>query len=227
MAGAPGGFVLLPRLRQQVIQTAHRLHQMGWVANHDGNVSVRLKGDRLLITATATSKRDIDEASLLVVDMQGRVLEGRKRPFSELELHIACYRARPEANVVLHSHAPFATAFGLAGRELAPVAIPEIVVSLGDRIPTVPRRMPKDPEGRDLVAQYAAEYDAFLVAGNGVFTLGDDLTQALLRMELVEHYAKILHATTAIGPVEPLAPKDVQTLLEARKKAGLGPKTRP
>ena len=218
------GLLPLPKLRAQVIQTSKRLHEMGWVANHDGNVSVRLRGDRLLITATAMSKRDIDDASLLVVDMQGRVLEGRKKPFSELELHIACYRARPEVNCVLHSHAPFATAFGLVGRELAPIAIPEIVVSLGDRIPTLMRRMPKDPEGPEFVAQYAALYDAMLVSGNGVLTLGDDLTQALLRMELVEHYAKILHAAGPLGTIEPIAPADVQKLLEARKKAGLGPR---
>lgn len=218
------GLLPLPKLRAQVIQTSKRLHEMGWVANHDGNVSVRLRGDRLLITATAMSKRDIDEASLLVVDLQGRVLEGRKKPFSELELHIACYRARPEVNCVLHSHAPFATAFGLVGRELAPIAIPEIVVSLGDRIPTLMRRMPKDPEGPEFVAQYAALYDAMLLSGNGVLTLGDDLTQALLRMELVEHYAKILHAVGPLGTIEPIAPADVQKLLEARKKAGLGPR---
>lgn len=220
------GFVALPKLKAQLIATSRRLHEMGWVANHDGNVSVRLRGDRLLITATAMSKRDIDDASLLVVDMQGRVLEGRKKPFSELELHIACYRARPEVSCVLHSHAPYATAFGLVGKELSPIAIPEMVVSLGDRVPTVSRRMPKDPEGPVLVGQYAAVYDAMLLSGNGVLTLGDDLSQALLRMELVEHYAKILHATCALGAVEPLAPADVQKLLEARKKAGLGPRPR-
>ena len=110
------------------------------------------------------------------------------------------------------------------GRELAPIAIPEIVVSLGDRIPTLMRRMPKDPEGPEFVAQYAALYDAMLLSGNGVLTLGDDLTQALLRMELVEHYAKILHAAGPLGTIEPIAPADVQKLLEARKKAGLGPR---
>lgn len=218
------GFVPLPKLRQQVVATSHRLHQMGWVANHDGNVSVRLKGDRLLITCTAVSKLDIDDASLLVVDMQGRVLEGRKRPFSELELHLACYRARREVNAVLHAHPPYATAFGLVGRELSPIALPEMVVSLGDRVPTVRRYLPKDPDGVNAVEQYASEFDAMLLSGNGVITAGEDLTQALLRMELVEHYAKILHAACALGTVEPLPPADVQKLLEARKKAGLGPR---
>lgn len=216
-------FPHLPKLRQDIIELSRRLHAAGWVANHDGNVSVRLNGDRFLITATAMSKRDIDEASLLIVDSQGQVLEGRKRPFSELELHLAIYRARPEANVVVHSHAPFATAFGLVGAELCPIALPEMVVSLGDRIPTLPRAMPKDPLGVQNVEAAAKLYDAMLVMGNGVLTLGDDLTQAYLRMELVEHYAKILHAAKALGPVPALPEADVQKLLEARKKAGLGP----
>jgi len=216
--------VPLPKLRAEVVATARRLHQNGWVANHDGNLSVRLKGDRLLITCTAISKRDVDDASLLVVDMKGNVLEGRKKPFSELELHLACYAARPEVNVVLHAHPPVATAFGLVGQELSPIALPEMVVSLGDRVPTLPRAMPRDPEGVKRVEAAAADHDALLLAGNGALTLGEDLTQALLRMELVEHYAKILMSARSLGSVQPLAPADVQKLLEARKKAGLGPR---
>jgi L-fuculose-phosphate aldolase len=218
------GFVPLPKLRSEVVSTSRRLHENGWVANHDGNVSVRLKGERFLITCTGVSKRDIDDASLLVVDAQGKVLEGRRKPFSELELHLAVYRARPEAMVVLHAHPPVATAFGLVGQELSPIALPEMVVSLGDRVPTLQRALPRDPEGVKRVEAAAAEYDAFLLTGNGAITLGEDLTQALLRMELVEHYARILMAARSLGTVQPLAPADVQKLLEARKKAGLGPR---
>lgn len=216
-------FVHLPRLRQDVIATSRRLHTAGWVANHDGNVSVRLKGDRFLITATATSKADIDDATLLVVDAQGAVLEGRKRPFSELELHLAAYKARPEVNVVIHAHPPYATAFGLAEKEIAPISMPEVVVSLGDRIPTLPRALPKDPAALERVIACASERDGFVLSGNGAITLGTDLSQAFLRMELVEHYAKILHLALSFGPVAPLASTDLQKLLEARKKAGLGP----
>jgi L-fuculose-phosphate aldolase len=207
-----------------VVRISRRLHENGWVANHDGNVSVRLTGDRLLITCTAISKRDVDDGSLLVVDLEGKVLEGRKKPFSELELHLACYAARPEVDAVLHAHPPHATAFGLTGREIGPIAMPEIVVSLGERIPTVLRAFPRDPEALKALREAAAEHDALALAGNGVLTLGTDLTQALLRMELVEHYAKILHAAQALGPVRPLEAGQVQKLLEARKKAGLGPR---
>ncbi|MCU0696496.1 MAG: class II aldolase/adducin family protein [Myxococcaceae bacterium] len=214
----------LPKLRAEVVRVSRRLHEMGWVANHDGNVSVRLTGQRLLITPTAVSKRDVDDGMLLVVDEKGTVLEGRRKAFSELELHLAAYRARPEVECVLHAHPPHATAFGLVGAELGPVAMPEIVVSLGDSIPTVPRLMPKTSELVKAVEATAGRVDAMLLAGNGALTLGDSLEQALLRMELVEHYARILSIARGLGPVPALPPGDVTKLLEARAKAGLGPK---
>ncbi|HME90235.1 MAG TPA: class II aldolase/adducin family protein [Myxococcaceae bacterium] len=217
-------FAPLPKLRAQLVSISHRLHQNGWVANHDGNLSVRLRGERLLITRTSISKRDVEDASLLVVDMEGKLLEGRGRPFSELELHLAAYRARTEVDAVLHAHPPNATAWGLAGLELGPIAMPEVVVSLGERIPTVPRFLPKDSEGLQRVASLAAQHDAMLLSGNGALTLGVDLTQALLRMELVEHYAKILGTALALGPVAPLSREELDALLDARKKAGLGPR---
>ena len=213
----------LPKVRSELVAASRKLHQLGWVANHDGNLSLRLTGKRLLITPTACSKADVDDASLIIVDLDGKVLEGRKKPFSELELHLAAYRARPEVEVVLHAHPPHATAFGLVGAELTPVAMPELVVSLGDRIPTLPRALPKTPRAVKLVEEAAAKYDAMLLSGNGALTLGVDLSQALLRMELVEHYAKILSLTRALGVVEPLAPDALQSPLESRRKAGLGP----
>lgn len=216
--------LLLPKLRAEMVAISRRLHENGWVANHDGNLSVRLKGERLLITCTAVSKRDVDDGCLLVVDMAGRVLEGRRKPFSELELHLAAYRARPEVDAVLHAHPPQATAWGLVGRELSPVAMPELVVSLGPRIPTVPRFLPKDAQGVKVVEGQCAEYDALLLSGNGALTLGADLSQALLRMELVEHYATILAAAKCLGETPPLSAAELSVLLEARARAGLGPK---
>jgi L-fuculose-phosphate aldolase len=214
----------LPKVRAELVALSRRVHANGWVANHDGNISLRLHGDRLLITPTAYSKADVDDASLIIVDLSGKVLEGRKKPFSELELHLAAYRARPEVEVVLHAHPPHATAFGLVGAELSPVAMPELVVSLGDVIPTLPRAMPKTPEAVKLVEDAARRCDAMLLGGNGALTLGADLGQALLRMELLEHYAKILTIARTLGPVAPLSGADLGKLLEARKKAGLGPK---
>lgn len=219
----PEGQLPLPRLRQQLVATSRRLHAMGWVANHDGNASVRLTGDRYLITCTAISKADVDDASLLVVSGKGEVLEGRKRPFSELDLHLAAYKARPDVQAVLHAHPPYATATGLTGQALDLPAMPEVVVSLGPTVPLALRALPRSELAVKQVGELCKEHDALLLSGNGALTLGDDLNQALLRMELVEHYAKILAVARGMGTVRPLSPADLDVLLAARTKAGLGP----
>lgn len=217
------GHVLTPKLRSQLVAYSRKLHQMGWVANHDGNLSVRLNGNRLLITATAVSKADIDDATLLIVDMTGKVLEGRRKPFSELELHLAAYASRKSVDVVVHAHPPYATAMGLAGCSLDLAAMPEVVVSLGAGIPTAPLCLPKTPEATAAISGLAKSHDAMLLAGNGALTLGPDLVTAHLRMELLEHYAKIVSLARQMGGVRELPSAHVEKLLEARRKAGLEP----
>jgi L-fuculose-phosphate aldolase len=215
-------FSPLPSLKSDVVSVSKRLHANGWVANHDGNVSVRLKHNRFLITPTAMSKHDVEMQHLLIVDDKGVVIEGRLKAFSEMELHLAVYRARREVDAVLHSHSPYATAWGLSGRELGPVALPEIVVSLGAHIPTLPFAMPKSLEVVKQVEEAAKKVDGFLMQGNGVLTYGIDVEQALLRMELVEHFAKMMSVAQSVTAL----PADaIAKLLEARKKAGLGPKS--
>ncbi|MHB1844276.1 MAG: class II aldolase/adducin family protein [Deltaproteobacteria bacterium] len=214
----------LLNLRAELTRASHRLHAAGWVANHDGNLSARLGAGRFLVTPTAVSKALVREDGLLVVDGDGKLVEGRRRPFSELDLHLACYRARPDAAVVCHAHPPAATAFGVAGCPLEPLPLPEAVVSLG-AVPTVPLAPPRSPEGVQGVERAAATADAFLVEGNGVFTLGDGVEQALLRMELVEHVAQVLLFARQLGGARALPGPLVASLLAARAKAGLGSTT--
>ena len=87
-------------LEYAVADYSQRLHAAGWVANHDGNISVRLEADRFLITPTAVSKADVERSKLLVVDERGQRVSGRYRPYSELNLHLYAYRERPDVQVV-------------------------------------------------------------------------------------------------------------------------------
>jgi L-fuculose-phosphate aldolase len=206
-----------PFLRAQLAQTARRLHAAGWTANHEGNVSVRLGRDRFVITPTATSKAEVDEDGLVVIDGSGKVVEGTKKPPGETELHLAAYRARPDVEAVVHAHPPYATAFGVARMPLEPICLPEAVVSLG-QVPLAPFALPRTPLATEAVSRCAAEADAMLLPGNGALTLGPDLSLAYLRMELVEHLAKILHHARALGGAQPLPPEEMARLLEQNQK---------
>ena len=210
------GLLSGPLARTRLAQISRRLHQAGWVANHDGNASLRLGRDRFLITPTATSKLEVSEADLVVIDGAGGVVEGLRKPPGETELHLAVYRARPEMNAVLHDP-PFATAFGVARQELAPLALPEAVVSLG-LVPLLPFALPKTPQAVEAVARGAGEAVAMLLPGNGVLTLAPDLPLAYLRLELVEHVAKILHAARGLGGAQPLDSTTMEALLAQHRK---------
>ena len=207
-----------PMVRTAIVRASRRLHEQGWVANHDGNVSVRVGKDRFVITPTAMSKLDIDEAMLVTIDGAGKVIEGTRKPPGETELHLAAYRARPDVEAVLHAHPPYATAFGVARVPLEPLPLPEAVVSLG-RVPTAPFALPKTPLATEGVARCASEANQFLLPGNGVMTLGPDLSMCLLRMELVEHVARILHLARGLGGAVALEPAAMEGLLAAHAKA--------
>ena len=206
-----------PLVRARIAETARRMHAAGWTANHDGNISVRIGRDRFVITPTATSKSEVTESMLVVIDGAGKVVEGILKPPGETELHLAAYRARPDVDAVLHAHPPFATAFGAARVPLEPVCLPEAVVSLG-YIPLAPFAMPKTPLATEAVSRCAAEADAMLLPGNGVLTLGPGVALCYLRMELVEHLAKILHHARALGGAQPLPAEEMTKLLEQNKK---------
>jgi len=208
------------KLRSQVAEVARHLHAHGWVANHDGNVTVR-DGARYLATPTATSKRLIGDRDVLELDPKGKVV-GQGRVFGEIGLHLAVYHRRPDVGCVVHAHPPNATAISASrGNPIERPFIAEALVSLGPRIPKVPYTQPGEPAVAAL-APWCELVDAVLLANHGVIAWGADPEQALLRLELVEHLATIAVAAAALGGIEPLPDSAIAPLLAARAKAGIG-----
>jgi L-fuculose-phosphate aldolase len=214
----------------EIAQLARSLHDRGWVANHDGNITAK-DGARIWATPTATSKRMVTEASMLQVDGKGHVVAGQGKVFGEIGLHLTVYQRRPDVAAVVHAHPPMATALacsrgahrgdGVRDHLIARPFLPEAVVSLGPLIPKVALAMPGDPARAEL-APWCEWVDAVLLGHHGVLAWGATLEQALLRLELVEHLATIAIAAQSVGGIEPLPDDMIKSLLSARAKAGLG-----
>ncbi len=210
----------LPTLRHQVAEVSRHLHDRGWVANHDGNVTAR-DGTRFVATPTATSKRLVGERDLIEVDAKGQVL-GHGKVFGEIGLHLVVYERRPDVGSVVHAHPPYATAISAArGNPIEQPFIAEALVSLGPRIPKLAFAMPGDA-AKQALAPWCELVDAVIVGNHGVFAWGKDPEQALLRLELVEHLARIAIEAIPLGGVEPLPRDAIQPLLAARAKANIG-----
>lgn len=211
-------------MRRAAITACHEIWERGWVANHDGNVSARLAPGRIVATPTAMSKRVIRVDDMLLVDESRRVMRGRHRVFSEIGLHLVVYGARPDVGAVLHAHPPYATARAVTGRAL-PCFLPEAVVSLGPEVPLTDFALP-GAAAEQALAPFVQDYDVVLLAGHGVLAWGDDVEQAFLRMELVEHLCRVASLAEPAGGVRRLPDSALEPLLAARTRAGLGPRGR-
>ena len=209
-------------LRRSLIEISHRVHQRGWVANHDGNLTARIAPGRFVSTPTAVSKGAVTAEMLIVVDGDGQVVQGTRKAFSELKLHLAAYRTRGDIAAVLHAHPPTATGFAVAGVALEGPFMAEPVVSLGPEVPLIPFGLPGEPELEAQLAGALGWADAVLLGNHGVITVGPDLETCFLRMELVEHLCKIALVARQLGGARPLPEKTVAAL--AKKHSSLFPR---
>ncbi len=213
----------LPALKRQVAEFSKLIWDKGWVANHDGNITVKLDENRILATPTGISKREIHQEDVLVLDLStGKLLSGKHRPFSELYMHLEYYHSRGDVGAVIHAHPPVSSSFAVAGVEIEPRILPEAVVSIGARIPMAPVETPGSIQAKNQIRTLSKYFDVLLLENHGPVSAGSDLEQAYLRLELVEHIANIQQRASWLGNCKLVPDRIVEKLLKTRKKAGLG-----
>ena len=208
-------------LRLDVVRVCHRLYDRGLIAGPDGNVSVRLGDDAILITPSGMSKIDVTAEDLVVIDRRGDVVAGDRRPSSELRMHLRMYDRRPDVRAVVHAHPPVATGFAVAGESFMAPVLPEVILQMGGTNGGVPLVRYATPGGEALADQFdehlAAGHHAFLMANHGATTIGATLEVAHQRMESLEHAARILLTARLLGHVNALTVADVQALLRSHE----------
>jgi len=186
----------------------------GLIAGRDGNLSVRLGPDRVLTTPSGFIKSLVTAADMVEVDLTGKPRRNSSRkPTSELDLHLRILRHRPDVQAVVHAHPPAATGFAVAGQEIPGNLLPELIFVVGP-VPLVPFGMPGTPELGDRIVPYLQDrrHQALLLANHGAVTLGRTLDEAWIRMESLEHSARIITAARAVGEPKPLTAQAVERL---------------
>jgi L-fuculose-phosphate aldolase len=213
----PGNHKTEEQHRRDICIVGRWLYEQGLVPSTDGNLSVRLSDNRILTTPAGTCKGRLDPSEIVVTDPDGRRIEGRCEPSTELGMHLLIYRQRPEVNAICHAHPPIATGFAAAGVSLEKPLVAEMVVNLGP-VPLAPYAQPGTDELRAALEPYVAHHDAILMANHGVVTYGPDLLTAFRRMECVEHFARITLVTDLLGKQCLLSSRDVEKLLAAHPR---------
>lgn len=183
-----------------VLAASKELSDRGLVEGSSGNLSARIDEDHVCMTPSSIPYDDMVIDDLVVVDLDGNVVEGDKGPTSEKALHLACYRRYPEVGGVIHSHAVYATMFAVA-REPIPAAIEEVAVYIGGDVPVAEYTMTGTDELGEEVASKLGDRAAVLVANHGMVTVGPTLDKALHAARLVERTAQIVFGARMLGRV--------------------------
>ena len=211
---------MLDRHFEEIREACAHLHARGLLAAADGNVSIRLPDDTVLITPAGANKARLAEGSLARVALDGGILEGR--PSTERAMHLAVYRASADARVVIHAHPPTAIAWTLARPalpELPTDALPELLLAAG-RVPIVPYARPGTEEMGSVLLPFLPAHRLLLLSRHGALAWGESMEEAVNGIERVEHSALILKAAEELGGSTPLPPLELEALRVLRARIG-------
>jgi L-fuculose-phosphate aldolase len=203
--------------RRDICTVGRWIHERGFVAATDGNVSLRLGADRILITPTSISKGMMTPDDLVIIDLEGRRVSGLRKASSEFAMHLLIYRLRPDVNAVCHAHPATATGYAAAGIALDKPILCELIIGLGT-VPVARYGTPGTAELTGAMEPLVRGHDAILMANHGVVTYGPDLLTAFLRMETTEHFARVALVTELLGKQVLLSGGDVEKLQAVRAR---------
>jgi L-fuculose-phosphate aldolase len=210
------------QLRSDICEIGRRLWWRGFVASNDGNISVRIAPDRLLMTPASVSKGFMTPDMMVITDLDGTLVSGApgRKPSSETLMHLVAYRERPDVGAVVHAHPPLSTGFAVAGIALDRAVLAEVVTTLGS-IPIADYGTPSTTELADAVRPFVKAHDGLLLANHGALALGKDLFAAYYKMETIEHFARISLVARQLGRENLLSREEVGRLQDLRGRYGI------
>ena len=203
---------MLEELRDELVALHAELPRHGLVVWTGGNVSVRDPASGLVaIKPSGVRYEDLTAESMVVVDLDGSVVEGRLNPSSDTASHLYIYRHRPDVNGVVHTHSRYATAFAAVGRSI-PVYLTAQADEFGGEIPCAGFAMIGDEEIGAQVVEAIGRSPAVLLQNHGVFTVGPTGRAAVKAAVMVEDIAATVFAALQLGQPETLPPDVVERL---------------
>ena len=169
--------MLYEKQRQELIDTARKMEQYGLIRMSGGNVALRID-DKVLVTPTAMAYDTMVIEDIVVVDLEGKTIEGKRRPTSDLKAILYILNYMPQVNAVIHTHQPKAVALSLICDRL-PLISTTMVDEVKDEVNVAPFTISSD-EGMGIqTVEYATKALCVILKNHGIMAFGKDLEQAL------------------------------------------------
>lgn len=200
------------KARERLVKMGVKVAESGLVIGTWGNLSYRVvKDNAVVITPSGMDYHRITTRDMVTVDMDGRVVEGERKPSSELTLHLAVYRARPDVLCVIHTHSPYAGALAVARKPIPPI-LEDMAGMIGGLVPVAEYAAPGSRRLAEFVAEALEKVNAVLLANHGVVGVGQTLEEAFQVCQLVERSAQVYLLASAVGTPVVLSDEEVVRL---------------
>ncbi len=203
--------------REELIYYCHKVYEKEFVAAYDGNLSLRIDDERILITPSAKNKGELKESDLIEIDYLGNKISGEGRITTEAKIHLLAYSKRSEVNAVVHAHPIVATAFASVGKGFNEPILPEVILSLG-KVPLCKYGTPSTDELPNSMLPYIDFAWAMFLENHGAVTFGKSIKDAYYKMEKLEHAAKTISFARELGTLRKLNNNDLQKLYKAAEE---------
>ncbi|QWW20195.1 class II aldolase/adducin family protein [Schaalia sp. 19OD2882] len=183
----------------EILYYCQKSMEYGLNFNTQGNISARIPGtDLVMVTPSDIEYDRMSATDMVIVDMDGAVHSGSHAPSSEIDVHLATYERRPDAQAIVHAEPVFANAFGVAGTPIAGSMVNMIIYTKGE-VPIMPFQQSNSREFGEAMCDVMGDLNAVVWANHGILTVGPDLRTAFKTAVAVESAAKILWAAKAIS----------------------------
>jgi len=204
--------MLLDSLRQQVCSLHAELPRYNLVTWTSGNISGRdPETGFVVIKPSGVAYAELTPDKMVVLDLDGKVVEGTLKPSSDTTTHLYIYNKRMDVNGIVHTHSPFATAFAVVGRTIPPV-LTAICDEFGGEIPLGGLAPIGDESIGEEVVRLIGKSSAILIQNHGVFTIGKDPKAAVKAAVMVEDAARTVFYAVQLGELIPIPPDMVVRL---------------
>lgn len=207
------------KVKQEICEIGRRIYQKGFAAANDGNISYRVSEKEVVCTPTMVCKGFLKPDDLCVVDMQGNQLSGHRKRTSEILLHLAIMKERPEVKSVVHCHPPHATAFGIAREPVPQCVLPEVEIFLGD-VPITKYAIPGGDDFASTILPFVKQTNIIILANHGTVSYGESVERAYWWTEILDSYCRMLMLARGLGRVNYFTEPEARALLDLKQKWG-------
>ncbi len=205
----------IEKARAEVLEAGRGMLEKGLVTATWGNISCRVEGEeKIAITPSGMEYDKLTEDDIVVLDMQGDVILGDRRPSIELPFHLHLYKNREDISAIVHTHSVYATSIACAHKHISPI-VEELVQMVGGDVRVAKYALPGSQQLAENVLAALRDRYAVLLANHGMVGTADNLREALKICEIVEKAAKITVLCSMVGQPVPISFENVQIMRES------------